>query len=103
MVHVACEMERAGLDIPIMIGGATTSEMHVAIKVAPVYHGLVVWMKDASQNALAAARLLNPQTKERYRVEIDENYRQLRDVYEQEQKQLRSLDEARNNKLNLFS
>lgn len=103
MVHVAHEMERAGLDIPIMIGGATTSEMHVAIKVAPVYHGPVVWMKDASQNSLAATRLLSPQTKEQYRKEIDENYQQLRAAYEQEQKQLCSLEEARKNKLDLFS
>ena len=48
MVNVAHEMQRAGLDIPIMIGGATTSELHVALKIAPVYGGPVVWMKDAS-------------------------------------------------------
>ena len=59
MVNVARELQRAGLNIPIMIGGATTSELHVALKIAPVYGGPVVWMKDASQNALVAARLMN--------------------------------------------
>ena len=58
MVNVAEELKRAGLQIPIMIGGATTSELHVALKIAPVYGGPVVWMKDASQNALIAAKLL---------------------------------------------
>ena len=46
MVNVAREMEKAGLHIPIMIGGATTSELHVALKIAPVYGGPVVWMKE---------------------------------------------------------
>ena len=59
MVNVARELQRAHLNIPIMIGGATTSELHVALKIAPVYEGAVVWLKDASQNALVAARLLS--------------------------------------------
>ena len=59
MVNVARELQRAHLNIPIMIGGATTSELHVALKIAPVYEGPVVWLKDASQNALVAARLLS--------------------------------------------
>lgn len=102
MVNVAREMEKAGLDIPIMIGGATTSELHVAIKVATVYHGPVVWMKDASQNALAAARLLNPDEQEGYVRELDARYDSLRAGYEEQQVQLKSLDEARRNKLELF-
>ena len=64
MVHVAMELEKAGLDIPLLIGGATTSKMHTALKIAPVYHAPVVHLKDASQNAGVAARLLNPKTKE---------------------------------------
>ena len=47
MVNVARELDRAGLHIPIMIGGATTSELHVALKIAPVYAGPVLWLKDA--------------------------------------------------------
>ena len=59
MVNVAEELKKAGMHIPIMIGGATTSELHVALKIAPVYGGPVVWMKDASQNSLVAAKLMN--------------------------------------------
>ena len=48
MVHVVSELERAGLDIPVMIGGATTSKLHTALKIAPVYRAPVVYIKDAS-------------------------------------------------------
>lgn len=100
MVNVATELQRAGLNIPIMIGGATTSELHVALKIAPVYGGSVVWMKDASQNALVASRLMNDgQQVER---ELTERYQHLREAYHQEQERLLTLEEARKNKLNLF-
>jgi 5-methyltetrahydrofolate--homocysteine methyltransferase len=102
MVHVAEEMQRAGLRIPIMIGGATTSQLHVALKIAPVYGGPVVWMKDASQNALAAARLLNAKEEKAYEQELNDKYEQLRQDYDREQQQIVSLEEARKNKLNLF-
>ena len=102
MVNVAREMEKAGLHIPIMIGGATTSELHVAVKIAPVYHGPVVWMKDASQNVLAASRLLNQQEHDRYTDEVNHKYEQLRTGFNQKQQEMRSLEEARANKLNLF-
>ena len=98
MVNVAHEMERAGLDIPIMIGGATTSELHVALKIAPVYGGPVVWMKDASQNALVAARLMDHAEEQKMEHELDAKYEQLRENYQQEQQQLLSLEEARKNK-----
>ena len=94
MVNVAHEMQRAGLEIPIMIGGATTSELHVALKIAPVYGGPVVWMKDASQNAPVAARLLNKDEEQQIEQELQERYRHLRDEYRQEQ-ELVSLKEAR--------
>ena len=100
MVNVAQELKRAGLNIPIMIGGATTSQLHVALKIAPVYNGPVVWMKDASQNALVAARLMaNEQQVEQ---ELNEKYEQMRRQYADEQQQLLSLDEARKNKQNLW-
>ena len=102
MVCVAHEMELAHLDIPIMIGGATTSEMHVALKVAPVYDGPVVWMKDASQNSLAAARLLNREEREAYKAELDHRYDELRKSYHDEQQRLLSIDDARRQKLSLF-
>ncbi len=102
MVNVAREMEQAGLDIPIMIGGATTSEMHVALKIAPAYGGPVVWMKDASQNVLAAARLVDSEERRRLKTELDSRYEAMRADYRRGQKDLRPLEEARRNRLNLF-
>lgn len=102
MVNVAREMEKAGLHIPIMIGGATTSELHVALKIAPVYGGPVVWMKDASQNPIIAAQLLNTTEGRNLDQTLSRRYQQLRDNYETKQKPLASIDEARKNKLNLF-
>ena len=102
MVNVAREMEKAGLHIPIMIGGATTSELHVALKIAPVYGGPVVWMKDASQNPIIAAQLLNTTEGRNLDQTLARRYQQLRDDYETKQKPLASIDEARKNKLNLF-
>ena len=103
MVNVALEMKKAQLEIPIMIGGATTSQLHVALKIAPVYGGPVVWMKDASQNALIAAKLLNKKERDVLKHNLDEKYAELRSGYEKEQQKIISLDEARKNKLDLFS
>lgn len=100
MVNVARELQRAHLNIPIMIGGATTSELHVALKIAPVYEGAVVWLKDASQNALVAARLLSEE--QQVEQELSEKYEHLREEYQQEQDNLLSIEEARKQKLNLF-
>ena len=102
MVNVAAEMEKAGLRLPIMIGGATTSELHVALKIAPVYSGPVVWMKDASQNPIVASQLLNSEEEAKLESELDNKYRQMRDNYGANQKPLASIEEARKNKLNLF-
>ena len=102
MVNVAAEMEKAGLRLPIMIGGATTSELHVALKIAPVYSGPVVWMKDASQNPIVASQLLNSEEEAKLESELDNKYRQMRDNYGANQKPLASIEEARKNKLKLF-
>ena len=102
MVNVATEMEHAGLDLPIMVGGATTSEMHVALKIAPVYSGIVVWVKDAAQNPLVAQRLMNADDRKKFKAELDDRYARLREEYAAHQQKLSSLDEARKNKLNLF-
>ena len=102
MVNVAAEMEKAGLRLPIMIGGATTSELHVALKIAPVYSGPVVWMKDASQNPIVASQLLNSEEEAKLESELDNKYRQMRDNYGANQKPLASIEEARKNKLKPF-
>ena len=100
MVNVAKELQRAHLNIPIMIGGATTSELHVALKIAPVYEGAVVWLKDASQNALVAARLMSDE--QQIEHELAEKYQHLRDDYQHQQQTLVSIEEARKHKENLF-
>ncbi len=102
MVNVAKEMQKAGLDIPIMIGGATTSELHVALKIAPVYGGPVVWVRDASVNASIASHLLNKNEKAQFVSKLDEKYEQLRNDYAEEQQKIVPIEEARKNKLDLF-
>jgi 5-methyltetrahydrofolate--homocysteine methyltransferase len=102
MVHVAKEMQRTGLQIPIMIGGATTSPLHTALKIAPVYEGPVIHLKDASQNALLAARLMNPAQKQEFVQKLKEEQAVLREKNETKQVKLVSLEEAQKNKLNLF-
>lgn len=101
MVNVAQEMQRAGLQIPILIGGATTSELHVALKIAPVYSGPVVWIKDASVNPKIAQYLMVTDKNE-VKHELDSRYETMRKDYKQEQEQILSLSKARENKLNLF-
>lgn len=100
MVNVAKELQRSGMDIPIMIGGATTSRLHVALRIAPVYGGPVVWLKDASQNPIVAQRLMNDST--RMAEELNSEYAHMREQYHNEQQQLLSLDEARRNKPRFF-
>ncbi len=102
MVHVVGELKRAGLAVPVMIGGATTSRLHTALKIAPVYDGPVIWMKDASQNALTAARFLNPQTREEAFRELKEEQERLRQTADVQPVATVSLEEARKNRLNLF-
>ena len=63
MCNTAEALRDAGISIPLMIGGATTSALHTALKIAPLYSGPVVWVKDASQNSIIAAQLLNPVTR----------------------------------------
>ncbi len=103
MVNVAKELASAGLDIPIMIGGATTSELHVALKIAPVYRGPVVWMKDASQNPIIAGRLLDASERASLIDKIGSKYRQLRESHTNKRGKLLTIDEARKKKPNLFS
>ena len=102
MVHVAKMMEHAGLQIPVMVGGATTSPLHTALKIASVYNAPVVHLKDASQNALVAAKLLNPEQKEEYIRILQEEQASLRHANEERQVKLVSFEEASANGLKLF-
>lgn len=102
MVNSVVAFKEAGLNIPVMIGGATTSQLHVALKIAPLYDAPVVWVKDASVNPSIAAALLNDKEREHFCKDLDATYEKLRTGYKEEQQKVLSLSKARENKLNLF-
>lgn len=102
MVNSVVAFKEAGLNIPVMIGGATTSQLHVALKIAPLYDAPVVWVKDASVNPSIAAALLNDKERERFCKDLDATYEKLRAGYKEEQQKVLSLSKARENKLKLF-
>ncbi|GHT60825.1 methionine synthase [Bacteroidia bacterium] len=95
MAVVAAEMEKAGFSVPLLIGGATTSKLHTALKIDPCYHGAVVHVTDASLAVPAANQLLNPLTRNEYINEIKSIYASLRNQNAQKEKKLVSLDYAR--------
>ena len=95
MAHVADEMQKAGLTIPMMVGGATTSKLHTAVKIAPHYDYPVIHVLDASQNPLIAAKLLNPDTRDAYIMELEQEQEALRASLGQKKEVLISLSEAR--------
>ncbi|MCE7053795.1 methionine synthase [Algoriphagus sp. AGSA1] len=99
MVNVASEMERQGIKIPLLIGGATTSRIHTAVKIDPVYSGTVIHVMDASKSVPIAGEAISEDTKETYRLRYKEIYRQLRIEHEAKQsvKQLVSYVEAKSN------
>ena len=79
MVHVAREMKRANFDIPLLIGGATTSPAHTAVKIAPEYLGPVVHVLDASRVVGVASELLSEERKAGYLLQVEENHKRLRE------------------------
>ncbi len=101
MARVVTELRKAGLSIPVMIGGATTSPVHTALKIAPSYEGPVIWVKDASQNAPLANKFLSPETAQEAKSELEAEQQRLREGAS-EPKELLSIEEAREKKLKLF-
>jgi methylmalonyl-CoA mutase cobalamin-binding domain/chain len=101
MCNVAAEMEKAGLKIPLLIGGATTSKLHTAVKINPNYSGPVVYVKDASVNTSVVANLMNEKTKDVYISAIEDEYQILRDK-QVSKTELLSLDDAKSRKPKLF-
>ncbi|MGY1709906.1 methionine synthase [Geodermatophilus sp. SYSU D00758] len=79
MVNLAAEMERQGFDIPLLIGGATTSRAHTAVKVDRRYHGPVIWVKDASRSVPVVAALLSDEQRPRLLAETEADYDALRE------------------------
>lgn len=103
MVYLAKELEKLNVKIPIMIGGATTSRAHTAVKIAPQYSSTVVHVNDASRAVTVAGNLLNEETKLIYTNEIRSEYEELREGYlnRSRDKNFLTIDQARANKLKL--
>jgi 5-methyltetrahydrofolate--homocysteine methyltransferase len=101
MVHVAKEMERLGLKIPLLIGGATTSRAHTAVKIDPVYSGPVVHVLDASKSVPVAASLISPDQRAASEKKFKDEYEQFRIDYKNRKKDKNSVDltKARANKI----
>ncbi len=100
MVFVAREMEHEGLRIPLLIGGATTSRMHTAVKIAPVYAGPVVYVPDASRAAKTAASLMRTEARGGFLTEIAREQEELRAQHKgrRPQRALLTLEQARMHK-----
>ena len=96
MVHVAGEMERRGMTTPLLIGGATTSRAHTAVKIEPIYNGAVVHVLDASR-AVGVASKLRSGEREAFISTVRDEYRQLREDRQERQIRLLSLEDARAN------
>ena len=100
MVHMAKEMERLGFDIPMMIGGATTSKAHTAVKIEHNYHGPSVWVKDASRAVGVAQNLISKDLKAPFLKELKADYEKVRVAHAGRRAQTKwlSLEQARANK-----
>ncbi len=103
MVYLAKELDKINVQIPIMIGGATTSRAHTAVKIAPQYKATVVHVNDASRAVTVAGNLLNSDTKEKYTQDIRTEYDELREGYlnRSRDKNFLTIEQARANKLQL--
>ena len=100
MVHIGKEMQRLGMDLPLLIGGATTSQIHTSVKIDPQYRGAVVYVADASRAVGVASKLLSADNRKAYIAGIKERYQELREqrAGQQQARKLASLAEARANR-----
>lgn len=103
MVHVAKEMERTGMKMPLLIGGATTSKIHTAVKIAPNYSGPVVHVLDASRSVPVAGKLISEDMRKEFSAEIQKEYERMRQEHaaKHKDKNLESLADARANKVQI--
>jgi 5-methyltetrahydrofolate--homocysteine methyltransferase len=101
MVYVASEMERLGMKIPLLIGGATTSKLHTALKIDPEYSGPVVYVLDASRSVTVASNLLSTERADKYKTSIKEEYVGVREQRKNRShiKECITIQEARNKPL----
>jgi 5-methyltetrahydrofolate--homocysteine methyltransferase len=98
MIHVAAEMELHGLKIPLLVGGATTSKLHTAMKISPAYSGPVIQVKDASRSVPVAGVLLSNE-KEKFVEKTKQEYQQLSETYNTQRQTVKylSIEQARSN------
>lgn len=103
MVHVAKEMKREKMDLPLLIGGATTSRIHTAVKIDPVYDGIVTYVLDASRSVPVVSELMNLSAREDFKTRVKKEYVDLRADHEKKQeiKKYIPLDDARKNRVNI--
>ncbi|MEJ5263791.1 MAG: methionine synthase [Bacteroidales bacterium] len=103
MVHVATEMQRQGFDIPLLIGGATTSRVHTAVKIDPVYQHPIIHVKDASKSVPVVSNLLSKSLKKNFVENVKREYQELREQYanSKQKQQYVTLEEARANKFKI--
>ena len=98
MIHVGKEMERRGMKLPILVGGATTSAAHTAVKIAPGYSGPIVHVLDASRSVPVTNTLLSKENREQFIKENNERHQKLRDNFNKKSKPTIELEQARSNK-----
>ncbi|MFQ3546861.1 MAG: methionine synthase [Termitinemataceae bacterium] len=100
MVHTARELERRGIRIPLLIGGATTSEAHTALRIAPAYSGPVIYVKDASRAAAVVRALVTDSERARFLEQTEQRYREAIERHEriEERRELLHIEAARNNR-----
>ena len=102
MVHIAKEMRREGFTIPLLIGGATTSRVHTAVKIAPHYKGPVIWVPDASRSVPVCSSLLSSDGRDAYVKAVAEDYDKVREQHANKKGQAQvSLAVARNNAMQI--
>ncbi len=103
MSHVAKEMQRQGFTIPLLIGGATTSRVHTAVKIQPGYEGTTVYVKDASRAVGVAQNLVSTEHRSNYIEQLQEEYEKVREQHRNKQRKIDwlTLDEARANRINI--
>jgi len=101
MAHIANEMQRLGMNIPLMVGGATTSRAHTAVKIEPNYkNGPSVWVKDASRAVGVVQNLISPELKKDFVAKLQADYEQVRENHANRQRAIKwlTLEQARANK-----
>ena len=103
MSHIAKEMQRLGMTTPVMIGGATTSKAHTAVKIDPHYDHPIVWVKDASRAVGVAQSLISPELRDKFVAELNADYDEVRDNFNKRQKAIEwlTLEQARTNKTDI--